>query len=294
MSTTLAEHVAALESQGYTVLDGMLTPAEIDEARTELDALFRRESRVGALHGWHNDTYRVAYMLPQKHPLFRRLLRNDRLLSFVRAALGPTCILSSMNGFTTTPGGAQQSLHIDQQESVPGTLLTINTLHVLDDFTRDNGCTRLVPGTHNRRWTGSPADVESAEHDAIYIEAPAGSLVAYSGGLWHASSRNRTTRERRVLHAYFARDWVQPEWDFPGSLTGDVVESLTEDERRLMGFCTKTSRYDSRLDRAAPAEPGRGGDRSPSRRLTRRGGLLDWHVWAKRLTRSRAAIRSAR
>jgi len=86
----------------------------------------------------------------------------------------------------------------------------MNAIHVLADSTRENGCTRLVPGSHDRLWTGEPAAVERAEAEAIYVEAPAGSVIAYSGGLWHAGSRNRTSRERRAVHAFFVREWMQP------------------------------------------------------------------------------------
>src|SRR5438045_1035336 len=113
MSGSVEEHAEELRSRGYTVVEGVLTASQIEDAHTALDEVFLREKRIGPLRGWHNDVYKVAYMLPQKHALFRSFCQREALLSLMRAVLGPTCVLASLNGFTMTPGGQDQRLHID-------------------------------------------------------------------------------------------------------------------------------------------------------------------------------------
>jgi len=245
MSGSLATHVEALRTRGYTVVEGMLDAGALAQARDALESVFRREARLARRRGWHNDVYRVAYLLPLKHPFFLSFCQREPLLSLMRAALGPRCIVGSLNGLGMVPGGREQQLHIDQEESVPGVLLGINALHTLDDFTRENGCTRLVPGSHARLWTGDPDAIARAEAEAIPIEAPAGSLIAYDGAVWHAGSRNRTDRPRRSLHAYFTRPWMRPHWDYPRSLPRRVAARLTPEQRQLLGFDSGPMVYDS-------------------------------------------------
>jgi ectoine hydroxylase-related dioxygenase (phytanoyl-CoA dioxygenase family) len=252
---TTDEHVEQLRARGYTVVPNVLSRSEIDPMRQTLDAIFRREAKVASRWEWQNEVYKVAYMLPNKNALFRALCTKEPLLRLMRAALGQDCVVSSVNGFAMMPGGREQPLHIDQAESVPGSLLTINAIHVLDDFTQQNGCTRLVPGSQDHLWTGQAADIEAAERDAVHVEAPAGSVIAFSGGVWHAGSGNRTADLRRAVHAFFARPWIRPQWDFPRSLSADIVASLTPEERRLFGFTAPTSRYDARSDREVSGEP---------------------------------------
>jgi ectoine hydroxylase-related dioxygenase (phytanoyl-CoA dioxygenase family) len=249
MTGVLEQHLDALRVQGFTIVPDAMTVTEVHEARNALDGIFRREDAIAPGRGWQTQVYRVSYMLPEKHRVFRTIFQKPALLELMRAALGDTCILSSLNGYTTTPGGDGQALHLDQDQTVPGTLLTINAIHALDDFTRENGCTRLVPGSHERQWTGGAADIEAGENDAVHMEAPAGSIIAYSGGVWHASGCNRTTGPRRALHAFFAREWVRPHWNFPGSLSGDFVASLSAAERRLFGYDARPQRYDVETDR---------------------------------------------
>jgi ectoine hydroxylase-related dioxygenase (phytanoyl-CoA dioxygenase family) len=248
MSTSLDEHAFNLCTRGYAVIEGVLDKNQIAEAITALDEIFVREKELGPKRGWHNETYKVSYLLPQKHPLFRTFCLNDRLLPLMRRILGETCVLASLNGLSMTPGGKTQELHIDQNESTPGSVLYINALHALDDFTIENGCTRVVPYSHHRMWH-KEIDKASIEREAVYLEAPAGSVIAYSGGLFHAGSRNKTDKPRRAIHPFFSRAWVRPQWDYSKSLSPDVIAQLSEEQKRLFGFYAQAGWYDYKKDK---------------------------------------------
>ena len=244
MPKPLADHAQELRTQGYTVVEGVLTREQISETNAALESIFEKEKELGKIRGWHNNTYKVAYMLPQKHELFRRFCHNERLLPLMQLLLGHNCILASLNGLTMTPGGTTQGLHIDQNESIPGNVLYINALHCLDDFTIENGCTRVVPGSHDRIWRSREMDHAALEKETVYLEAPAGSLIAYNGGLFHAGSQNRTDKPRRAIHAFFCRPWCRPQWDYTRSLTPDVVATMSAEQKRLFGFYAKAGWYD--------------------------------------------------
>jgi hypothetical protein len=110
--------------------------------------------------------HRAAYMLPQKNPLFRQIPLNPRVLPLMQEVLGSDCVLSSINGMTMSEGGKAQPLHLDQPQSVPGIVLNINALYTLDDFTRANGCTRVVPFQPGpRRETARRSGRRGEEHD---------------------------------------------------------------------------------------------------------------------------------
>ena len=253
MPDTLEDYATELRTRGYTVIEGVLDSQQIAATSAALEEIFAREAASGLARerGWHNDIYKVAYMLPQKHAIFRSFCQNPRLLPLMKMLLGDNCVVASLNGLTMTPGGETQPLHIDQNETVAGNVLYINALHALDDFTRENGCTRVVPYSQDRKfpkpYTGSR--VVDAEMEAVYLEAPAGSLIAYNGGLWHAGSQNKTSKPRRAIHAFFSRSWVRPQWDYPKSLSPDVAASLTEEQRRLFGFSAQAGWYDYKTDK---------------------------------------------
>ena len=247
MPLTLEQHAGELHTQGFTIVENVLDRAEIAASNAALGAIFERESDIGPLRNWHNATYKVAYMLPQKDPLFLSFPFNPRVLPLMQFLLGERCVVGSLNGLSMTPGGHGQSLHLDQDQTVPGTVLTINALHTLDDFTRENGCTRVVPGSHER-FMPHGEDRALIEEEAVYLEAPAGSLIAFNGGLWHAGSQNRTSHPRRAVHAFYHRAWVRPQWDYPRSLSPEVVAAMSDEQKRLFGFTSRPQWYDYRTD----------------------------------------------
>lgn len=239
----IQQHAEELRVQGFTIMEGILTPEQVEAGRNALNEIFESEREVGRERNWHNKQYTVSYMLPQKHPLFRTLCFSEPVLELMRELLGEHFVIGSMNGFSTTPGGEAQALHIDQSESVPQQVLTINVTHTLDDFTVANGCTRGIPGSQNRVWQRGK-DLAALEEETVYFEAPAGSIIAFNGGLWHAGSQNTTQAPRRAVHAFFHRHWVMPQWDYARSLTPDVVEQLTPEQKRLFGFNARAPWYD--------------------------------------------------
>lgn len=243
MQSTLEQHADELRTRGYTIVENVLDRAEIDEANAALDAIFEQEKEIGAQRRWHNSSYKVAYMLPQKSPFFLSFPFNPRVLPLMRLLLGDNCVVGSLNGLSMTPGGEAQKLHLDQNETVPGTVLTINALHTLDEFTEENGGTRVVPFSHDR-FLPPGVDTAQFESEAVYLEAPAGSLIAFNGGLWHAGSQNKTDRPRRALHTFYHKPWIRPQWDYPRSLSPAVVAQMSEDQKRLFGFYAGTQWYD--------------------------------------------------
>ena len=243
MQSTLEQHADELRTRGYTIVENVLDRAQVDEANAALDTIFEQEKEIGPLRRWHNSTYKVAYLLPQKAPLFLSFPLNPRVLPLMRLLLGNDCVLGSLNGLSMTPGGEAQNLHLDQNETVPGSVLTINALHALDEFTEENGATRVVPFSHNR-FLPPGASTRDYESETTSVEAPAGSLIAFNGGLWHAGSRNHTDRPRRAIHAFFHKPWIRPQWDYPRSLSPHVVNQMNKEQKRLFGFYTRPQWYD--------------------------------------------------
>jgi ectoine hydroxylase-related dioxygenase (phytanoyl-CoA dioxygenase family) len=247
--TSICRHAEEILVNGFTIVPNVLSPDEVAIARELLTSIFEKESEIALKRGWRTKQYQVTHMLVQKHEFFRTLPMNPRLLPLMRKVLGENCILSSLNGLTMAPQGEKQALHLDQHDHVPGLVININALHTLDTFTKANGCTRVVPGSHKRQ-PGTKINREQDELDAIYLEAPAGSLIAFNGGLVHAGSANTTDTMRRCVHAYFTRPWCRPQWDFPRSLSSDVIAALSADQKKLFGFGGGTQWYDYRTDAA--------------------------------------------
>jgi ectoine hydroxylase-related dioxygenase (phytanoyl-CoA dioxygenase family) len=85
----------------------------------------------------------------------------------------------------------------------------VGFVFMVDEFRRDNGATRFVPGSH--RWHHAPSDVmpdATADYEGqVSACGPAGSVVIYNGSVWHAHGVNQTKEPRRSIQgAYIRRD----------------------------------------------------------------------------------------
>lgn len=237
------EYTNEIAGQGYTVIPDVLTASQLTVARDALETVLARESRVGRAKGWQNRNHSVAYLLPQKHPFFRSVGTNPRLLPTVRGILGVDCRLGAVNGFSLHPGGEGQQLHMDAPQTTPGTCIYLNALHCLDDFGEANGGTRLVPYSQKSQRLRENAN-DASGYAPIFIRAPAGSVIAFDGAILHAASGNNTSAPRRALHLYYRRRWAVPDWDYPRSLSRAVRAALTQEEKTLFGFHDIPQVYD--------------------------------------------------
>ena len=80
-----------------------------------------------------------------------------------------------------------------------------NSIWLLDDFSRENGCTRLVPGSHKGPNPGNTSIDRMAPHpDEEYVIGPAGTVAVFNSQTWHGGTLNKSAdRQRRAMHCYF-------------------------------------------------------------------------------------------
>ncbi|MGB3848570.1 MAG: phytanoyl-CoA dioxygenase family protein [Tunicatimonas sp.] len=206
----------ALNERGYVSLGRLLSPARAEAIRLRLQALLDEEGeRSGSelhdsphiRHPKEEGADRLADLV-NKDLLFDVFYTHPRVLAGVAHVLGTDIKLSSLNYRAAQPGHGQQKLHADWHEAVPsGNYQVCNTIWLLDDFTAQNGATRLVPGTHRSGALPQEelADPLAPHPNEVLLEAPAGTVVVFNSHVWHGGTVNRTDRPRRAVHSYFCR-----------------------------------------------------------------------------------------
>jgi ectoine hydroxylase-related dioxygenase (phytanoyl-CoA dioxygenase family) len=118
------------------------------------------------------------------HPLLLGVL--DRVLEHYQ--------LSAPTGIQIAPGEKAQVLHYDASVyPLPRDFrdVVVNTMWALDDFTVENGATRIIPGSH--RWVDRQPTVGDVVVDAVM---PAGSVIFYGGKIFHGGGANSTDKPR--------------------------------------------------------------------------------------------------
>lgn len=192
-----------LDREGYVVLPDLID----SDLLARLKAAFETEcEKDGHAPVVKESGTRHANDLANHDPVFEVTYTHPRVLAAVFHVLRDEFRLGQIGGRDPLPGYGQQGLHADWSARAKGEPFRIvTTIWLLDDFTNENGATRVVPGTH--RLLGPPpksfADPASRHPDQVSIIATAGSALVFNGHLWHSGTTNRSRRSRRVVQCSF-------------------------------------------------------------------------------------------
>ena len=146
--------------------------------------------------------------------------------------LGPNCNnfqVGSTTAIEILPGEAAQVLHRDDEcYPIPAKDIEfqISALWALDDFTENNGATRVCPKTSNDE---EPSRIEQAV-------MPAGSALVYLGSTLHGGGANHSEHPRRAIVNTYSLGWLRQEENQYLTLSRDVVDAQPEHIQRLLGF----------------------------------------------------------
>jgi ectoine hydroxylase-related dioxygenase (phytanoyl-CoA dioxygenase family) len=231
MSRSSAHHLAEMAEQGFTIIPDVFSAAEVKRLRAAVEEVFAREE--GTL-GAHGTDVRFSVNLTNKHVTFRETVQNPLLIEIMAALLGDDFIMGSLHTRSTYPGAPSQRLHrdwmLDRRIPFP---THVNSMWMLDDFTAENGATRVVPGSH--LWEEGP------ETDKVYpgetqATGTAGAVAVFDSRLYHAGGANRSHGPRRGLTGFFCRSWAKPQEDHTRCIDPRLLTEASPLLIRLWGF----------------------------------------------------------
>jgi len=233
----MTNHFHELDELGYTVLKDLLTPQQVEEAIAALKEIYEREKAVVSCH--EPNTLRT-FNLTARAEIFRELIQLPKLVACMEYLLGPGYLLSDMGARSPMPGVAPQGLHRDgifflpNPPGDPHVLVPVNaqSMFVLARFTRHNGATRFVPGSHCKDI--NPARVRP-EEEFLFTASP-GTVLVYDNRLIHGGGANTTKEIRYSLQGFCCRSYIKPFCDHTRSIPRELVETASPLLRRLWGF----------------------------------------------------------
>ena len=223
-STLSRQEKEALDRHGYLILAGVVDDAWLARLRAAFESAIAQGKRQGA--HVHLDPY---------DPAFEGVYTHPKVLAAVHQVLRRPFKAGAFVGRDPVAGQGQQALHADALRGPRGPFGMVTTLWLLDDFTLDNGATRLVPGSHHvpnplpKRML-QPETRHPAEQQVI---AWAGSVLLFNSHLLHSGTRNRSGARRRVLQGVFV---PRDESPLGNGAPLDIPERLGPTARYLLGY----------------------------------------------------------
>jgi len=229
-----------LDEQGWVALPGLMDAAFLEEMRNHVEALWESEGENAGSEFRKEPGARRLANLVDKGEIFERVISEPRVLEAIRHVLGDDWKLSSLNARSTDPWWPEsQPLHCDLG-ALPDELgfWVCNSLWLLDDFTPENGPTRIVPGTHHSLRIPQPEldDPKAPHPDEVLVLGNAGDVVIMNTHAWHGGTANRTGKPRRALHGLYTRG-DKPQQQYQKKLLRPETQArLSPDLRRILAL----------------------------------------------------------
>jgi ectoine hydroxylase-related dioxygenase (phytanoyl-CoA dioxygenase family) len=222
------------------VVENVLDPDTLSQVRDRVEYLYALEGELaGSEFRFEPGSRRLANLV-DKGEIFERLVAIPRILELVAHVLGDRFKLSSFNARSANSlSNEAQPLHCDAG-ALPDAagFWVCNTIWLLDDFTLENGATRIIPGSQN--WSQLPqnllADPTAPHSQEVLVTAPAGAVVVMNTHAWHGGTANRSTYHRRALHAFYCR-FDKPQQQYQKRLLRPETQArLSPELRRVLAL----------------------------------------------------------
>jgi len=236
----------AYDADGYIILDGLLSDAELQAIREQLTRLFD-EGPTGRNDFEGKRTQRVYTLVGRGKP-FERLVEDPAILSIVDELLMPNYLLTASQAIAIAPGETPQPVHTDDSFYTiprPRRAISVSTMWALDDFTEDNGATEVIPASH--RWSDEQLiDVYEGD-DSVTLAPeyqphlrpllmPAGACAVFAGTLVHRGGPNRSPGVRRAISNQYCEPWARQQENFFLAIPKGKVAKMSPRLQSLLGY----------------------------------------------------------
>lgn len=219
---------------------------DINVISNVIDELIEKEGWKG---GWDNIKHQMKEgqhpekgaqrlnNLLKKNKCFKKLFTIPETLEASSSLIKSDIALSQIILRMPLPGRGDQPWHVDwtprRKENDP--VRSVLSSLLLDDFTKENGATRVIPGSHKFLKPPSEEGYNFQDHpEQKYIEAPKGSLLIYDINLWHRGSTCKNGKKRRHLNINYRDRKIWQQINFKKELSENLKNDFSTAEKYLL------------------------------------------------------------
>jgi len=242
------KQLQALEEQGYTLIPDFLSSGQLQQVNALYDIMLGSHQGRNNFEG--NRTERI-YTLVARDRVFQDIVEDARVMALCDALFQPNYLLTASQAIVISPGETPQPWHTDDTFYPiprPRPMISLSTIVAVEDFTLENGCTEVIPGSH--RWSDeqiagnylsgdSEADPDFPKRLAglaVPMTMPAGSALVFAGTLLHRGGANRSSGTRRAFSNQYCQPWARPQENFFLAIPPREVAAMSPTVQSLLGY----------------------------------------------------------
>jgi ectoine hydroxylase-related dioxygenase (phytanoyl-CoA dioxygenase family) len=242
----LAQQLAELDDQGYTVIENFLDADGLARVREGLAPHLRTHAGRNNFEGFKTER---VYTLVGRGKVFEDIAEDPRVMGLLDALLMPGYLLTASQAICIYPGEKAQPVHYDDSFYPiprPRPSISFSTIVAVDAFTAENGGTEIIAGSH--RWSdaqvagsynsrntegGVPPEVERM---LVPVEMPAGACVFFHGTLMHRGGANRSHAPRLAFSNQYCEPWARTQENFYLGVPPELVRGMSPRVQTLLGY----------------------------------------------------------
>ena len=235
-SASADEIAAAISEDGGAIVDCLVPPSVMDRAAQELQP-YLAATNIGRDDFAGRRTRRTGGLIARSETC-RDLVMNTLVLSTAKEMLAhaATFQIHLTQVIAIEPGAPAQPIHRDQWvfdffKFPKGFEVQLNTIWAMTDFTAQNGATRIIPESH--RFDDG---LKFEEKDTEPAEMARGSVLFYTGSVYHGGGANRSDMTRCGINLTYSLSWLRQEENQYLSVPLSVAATLPVGLLRLMGY----------------------------------------------------------
>lgn len=231
---------AQYQAQGYVLIPGALSPAEVHELQATTDRIaaqaagLTEENSLFDFEAAHTPEVPMVQRLKKPHrvdPLYFALAKHPAIFTLVQRICGENMRLShSKINMKAAREGSPLEWHQDWAFAPHTNMSTCVASVMIDDVSLENGAMQVLPGSHKGPlfdhhdpelgFVGA-VDIAAQKVDiggAASLVGAAGTVSIHHPMTMHGSGANRSGRQRRILFLEYAASDAFPlfydvDWD---------------------------------------------------------------------------------
>lgn len=236
IDTPIETILEILDEDAGLIIDNFLSDQNLESIKSDLKP-YLNVTRNGQDEFTGFETKRVGALMARSKTC-QDLALDPLINQMAESFLGPHCESYQLH-FTSAiqigPGESSQILHRDRGVwggYIPRKIETqFSTVWAINDFTKENGATQVVPGSH--KWH---KDREPLPEEIAYAEMKAGSVFIYTGSVLHGGGTNVTEQPRLGVFLHYAPSWLRQEENQYLSCPPEVAKNFSPELRSLIGY----------------------------------------------------------
>tara|TARA_Y100000768_G_scaffold366789_1_gene329280 strand:+ start:5922 stop:6812 length:891 start_codon:yes stop_codon:yes gene_type:complete len=236
IDTPIDELLDILDEDAGLVIENVLNQKSLNLIKDDLKP-FLNVTKNGQDEFTGYETKRVGALLARSKTC-QKLALNPLINEMAGNFLGPHCEnyqLHFSSAIQIGSGESRQILHRDRGVwggYIPRKIETqFSTVWAITDFTRENGATQVVPGSH--KWDKNR---QPQSHEIAYAEMKAGSVFIYTGSVLHGGGTNNTDEQRLGVFLHYAPNWLRQQENQYLSYPPEIAKEFSPELRSLIGY----------------------------------------------------------